>query len=266
METSLNISNDAIFSKAKWLITSALAWSIMIQFLAIFNSLDLVYWLFGDSFVVEIFFNVGIYFILMLMGLLTIKEHPSTILRSFANLMIVGLIIASFASILLSITETYGRCYWFYSYDDKTEILRTLYYICGMTTIVSAVVQGYIICVALCKLSKIIDINISRTTHTINPYFIVYLYFAVVIFMGIQDTSECLSNMYPIEYIFDIISMLLKIFFIPFCWYVYAKLQMSSIESIEQQNYSYSPTKIEIGFIVCIALFIGLIYLVTLFV
>ncbi len=284
METSLSVQNDAILKKAKWLIVSGLVLALIIQ--CVISYLvpiltDSFGWTREDT---NIFYSIGGLFSNWLLPILCIVawvlllvKHTVKSIRVWSTMAIIryGLVLL-FAilnvfvwdKVLDKVFPDQGEMQWVW----YTIIQYIGYFI---TTIIALmglaalwknkqIKANYGNVLRLLILVTFIGTVLSLPSEiwTIRMFleFIKSDYFTANYDLY-QSFGILFGNVVPIT------SLILQILII----YCYCKLLktpslMPTEDNPDELPYSYCPTKVEIGFVVCVALFIGCIFLTFLIV
>ncbi len=288
METSVSVQNDAILKKAKRWIISSLIGALITQiaswifFNYLITSVELFYNNLYNS--IEIFGRIDyciqiLWSIFFIIGSSLLLKHGITSVRFFGKMLIVYQSI-----VLLSIiTPPFLRSVLCKVYDNiwireawSSIIFRGL-----------IIIYSFLFLMGLAALWK--DRQIKMHYSTTLSLFIMITFLTCVLMMPshLWELKGCLENPMIENYeslskIIDIkiANMLGKGLYIPqiigfivqilkiTCFYKLLKTPslMPTENATDEIPYSYRPTKIEIGFVVCVALFIGTIFLTFLIV
>ncbi len=283
METSLSVRNDAILNKAKWWILSSLIGSFVMwiirrlwDYLLVFNySLEAMDSLEIRDNVLEAM-DILLWPILFIVGCVILLKHSVSSIRIFAKM----LIIYQSILILAIILDNYGWAILLNQIYESWAIhaawSRVLWY-------VERIIAYFFFFMGLAALWK--NKQIKKQYTTIIPIFamVMFLYYVCFLSSNMWQMRGCFENpmLSPSEFyatlegrissmlagIFRFISPIIQLLPI----YCYCKLLktpslMPTEDNPDELPYSYRPTKIEIGFVICVALFIGCIFLTFLFV
>ncbi len=282
METSLSVQNDAILKKAKWWILSALVLNLMSYCITDFIPLILLKSYgymreeLNDFYSIRDFINGWIkpvLNILYIIGCVALLKHSVKSIRVLGKI----LIIFSVTEMLFGIMNEFVRDEILqmlfeknqqYYNQNEADILIWSFHIIPYIEIL---VSNFIFLMGLGALWKNKQI---RENHTA-----VIRLFALLVFVEFVKSIPNImwfirayldsfnNNLYEYTYyllgsgwyIPQIISIVSQILFI----YCYCKLLKtpSAMPVEDTEPYSYRPTKIEIGFLFAVCLFVGLIFL-----
>ncbi len=282
METSLSVQNDAIFKKAKWWIVSSLVLSL-VSYCWICFCMPILenYYLWAELGPDNIFYIIHgivgyVSRVLFIVGCVVLLKHSVSSIRTFAKMLIINESVVILAMVL-------NVCVW-------PVVLSNIYengpIQSAWRTVISYstwLITSFIFLMGLAALWK--NKQIRANYSTIISFFAILTFISYL--LGLSSNmwvaKDAFANpmlefgdfYYTLDW--EINSMLaaldgflfpiVRILFI----YCYCKLLktpslMPTEDNPDELPYSYCPTKIEIGFVICVALFIGCIFLTFQFV
>ncbi len=268
METSLSVQNDAILKKAKWWIVSSLVGRIIVQIVGKFLYLPQVYMIL-----------MFLWSVIFLIGCVQLLKHNLSSIRFFAKMAIIAesiTILVYFldnfvwVGVLSQICDTYPiNNSWSRIIFHSEKIIISFVSLMGLAALWKnkQIRANYITSISILGVLTFVSCVLF---FPVNAWLIkggfVYPTMEIGYFHSFhRDLYGEISQM--LSAILGLISLIVQILFI----YCYCKLLktpslMPTEDNPDEVPYSYRPTKIEIGFVVCVALFVGLICVSFLFV
>ena len=250
METSLSVGNDAVLRSARRWIIAVYVWEILSELfyrVAPFFFDNLEMWFKFSTFSPLVFLAV------LSIGVLKLRKHSLSRFRLFANLILIGVGVPVFVSLLYTLTQ-------------RTPD-SLIFQIFGYVWFFIDPLAGYLLCVAYTYLLKNDVVNavyrpaiaILYLATFVNKVMNLSFWISKVMF-DTQDSSQWFaflsgwSIINPILFIIVCIANILG--------YKYLLATPSEIPAAEDApaTFSFRPSKIEIGFIVSVALFVILAY------
>ncbi len=274
METSLSVQNDAILKKAKWWIVSALVLSLMSYCITNFIPLILQKSYGYDWEELNNFYSscnfigwiLPTYHILYIIGCVALLKHSVKSVRVFGKILIIFSVTNIFFNIMNGFVwdgifqNLFGENYW---KDAVIHMWRR-----QIIPNIERFISTFILLVGFGALWKNKQIRENHTAVIRLFALLVFIQFVEVMPNNMwhsrngHDTflyshiGNLLGSGWYIPQIISIVSQILII-------YCYCKLLKtpSDLPVEDTEPFSYRPTKIEIGFLFSVCLFVGLIFL-----
>lgn len=271
METSLSVQNDAILKKAKWWFIAHFVLFLTYLLIAyIYNFFEVDESISGMTkplgIIMTILFYVYTFNILAIIACVRLFKHNSSTIQRFTKLLLI--------SSILPIIPIVIRC--IIQYVFKIEFVGKMAAVggigIGVLELFIILIQGYVCCMSLATLWKNEIIRTNYKDIIIFSSIVVLLgsasfldeaWSSIVFWIDNLDEYRYINNHFCSMFIPQLLPIVqiyccLKLFKTP-----------SAIPTEEKQDtlaYHYRPTKIELGYLVSILLFFGLIILSLTFV
>lgn len=268
METSLSVGNDAVLRSARRWIIAAYVWQILSLLFgsaspSFFDNPEM--WSNFDR--MFSYFSPFVFLTVLSIGVLKLRKHSFPRFRLFANLILIGVGVPVFVSLLCMLTFDIGT-------PDSL-----IYQIFDRIASFVGPLAGYLFCVAYTYLLKNDVVNaayrpaiailyLAAFVNVVRDmsFWISSIAFDILDKIQIQIQYFVLENGSKIIYL-DGRGIMMSILFIIVCianilGYKYLLATPSEIPAAEDApaTFSFRPSKIEIGFIVSVALFVILAY------